>query len=166
MCGWEKKEIYDPNNPAHAIGNINFGTGYGKGVGKAGKSVAPIPGPYGKADAKGRKDGKSNGIMCRMQEFVEELIAGGLPGGGHDPTVNCIYVGGLPKDTKNENLYHIFATFGAIPPKGTTIEAAPSGECVGWGLVNFIESTSADMAVMALNGIETNEGGKLEVRRK
>lgn len=131
--------------------------GYGKACGKGGAMS-----PYGD-----KGDGKhKGGPMCTIQDLLSELVAGGLPGGDQDPSQNCIYVGGLPEDTTNQNLYEIFATFGALAPRGAKVEATPEGLCVGWGLVNFVEATCADMAVMALNGIGLATGGKLEVRRK
>jgi len=134
---------------------------FGKATGKAKGG----PSPYGAPGGKGGKDGKiKGGPMCSLDELINELITGGLPGGDHLPNVNCVYVGGLPGDTTEENLYQIFATFGPIPPKGTRIDANEAGECSGSGVVHFMESASADMAVMALNGIQM-AGFTLEVRK-
>ena len=33
--------------------------------------------------------------MCNVKEFIEEQIAGGLPGGDHSADINCVYVGAL-----------------------------------------------------------------------
>merc|ERR1712080_92710 len=108
---------------------------------------------------------KKGGPMCTISEFITELISGGLPGGDHNPNVNSVFVSGLPPDCTTENLYQIFATFGAVPPKGCRLDANADGNCDGSGFVTFIESTSADMAVMALNGISLSDGQKLNVTR-
>jgi len=155
LCGCPRPGPGEMPAPGAAV--PAFGKAKGKGK--------PMGGPFGgaKGAAKGAAKG---GPMCSMADFINELISGGLPGGDQDPNQNCIYVGGLPSDTSNEHLYQIFATFGSIPPKGTTVEADANGKCAGWGLVNFIEGTSADMAVMALHGIVLPDGNKLEVRKK
>jgi len=134
-------------------------------IGTLSQAPDPSQGPYGAEGLGSKGTGKVKGLQCSIADFINELVSGGLPGGDQDPGTNCVYVGGLPPDTTTQNLYEIFATFGSIPPKGTTIEKDVDGQCAGWGLVNFIESTSADMAVMALNGIDTNMG-KMEVRKK
>lgn len=152
--------------PSPAGGSVDPSTlamlpSFGKAKGK-GKVVAASP--YGGGATKNGK-GKG-GPMCAVEDFLDELIVGGLPGGNYDPELNCVYVGGLPPDTQNENLYQIFATFGPIPPRGTRVDANAEGECSGFGFVNFMEAASADMAVMALNGISLADGQKLEVRMK
>lgn len=113
---------------------------------------------------KGKESFQKGGAMCNMAEFIEELVAGGLPGGDFDFNKNLVYVGGLPPDTTSHNLYEIFATFGAMPPRGARIQPNASGECAGFGYVNYIERHSADMAVLALNGISLADGQSLEVR--
>merc|ERR1719329_859999 len=115
--------------------------GKGKDKGKQ-MAVAPYPMP-GKGLDKDKGKGKESGPPCKMSEFIQELIAGGLPGGDQDPTMNCIYVGGLPADTGVENVYEIFATFGGVPPKGIHVEQTASGDCVGWATVQYLEPTSA-----------------------
>lgn len=126
-----------------------------KGKGKVGGSS-----PYGGGKGKGIKDGPK----CSVQDFIDELIVGGLPGGDYNPEVNCVYVGGLPKDTTTKHMYEIFAAFGSIPPRGTRVDTSLEGECSGFGFVNFNEAASAEMAVMALNGIVLNDGQTFEVR--
>lgn len=186
LCGAPKDE-----NAIPAEGSTEKGKGYGKamdagkGFGKAGGNGcfncggphmarecpegkgAGKPGPYAKGEAiKGK--GKE-GPMCSINEFIAELVTGGLPGGDQDLEQNCLYVGGLPDDTTNENLYQIFGTFGSLIPKGARIDLGYVGEelkCSGSGYVSFMEATSADMAVLALNGIKLNSGIILEVRKK
>jgi len=126
-----------------------------KGKGKVGGSS-----PYGGGKGKGIKDGPK----CSIQDFIDELIVGGLPGGDYNPEANCVYVGGLPKDTTTKHMYEIFAAFGSIPPRGTRVDTSLEGECSGFGFVNFNEAASAEMAVMALNGIVLNDGQTFEVR--
>lgn len=133
-----------------------FGKAKGKGAGAAG--------PYPLANlAKGCGKGKE---MCTAEAFINELIVGGLPGGDHDHTLNLIMVAGLPVDCTDEHLYQVFATFGAVPPNGARIESDGTGQCNGTAAVNFLEATSADMAVMALNGIQLANGLKMRLVRK
>lgn len=137
---------------------------FGKAKGK-GKAVGAVN-PYPAADAKGKGTGKvKGGPMCSIVDFISELITGGLPGGDVSPDTNCIFVSGLPPDCTNENLYQIFATFGPMPPKGGRIDKDATGACAGSAFVNFIEGASADMAVMALNGIALSDGQQLNIRR-
>lgn len=147
--------------PGAGAGSVSVGElpVFGKAKGKCkggGKGDSPYGGK-GKAKDKG-------GPMCSMNEFVEELIAGGLPGGDFDFNTNSVYVGGLPPDTTSHNLYEIFATFGSMPPRGAKIQPNATGECAGFGYINYMERASADMAVLALNGIALADGQQLEVR--
>jgi hypothetical protein len=126
------------------------------GGGKGGKD-----GPYGKGGGKG----KDKGPMCTVAEFIAELINGGLPGGDRTGDMNCVCVKGLPPDCQPENMYQIFSPFGALPPKAARVETdGPdgTGNCTGTGYVSFLEPMSADMAVMALHGIELMDGTKME----
>jgi len=137
-----------------------FGKALNAGKGSVGKGDSP----YGVKGGKGfmAKDGPK----CCIQDFIDELVVGGLPGGMYDPELNCIYVGGLPEDTEPMHLYQIFAAFGPIPPRGARVDQDVDGKCSGFGFVNFMEAAGADMAVMALNGIQLTDGVKLEVRMK
>jgi predicted RNA-binding Zn-ribbon protein involved in translation (DUF1610 family) len=136
-----------------------FGKAKGKGS-KGGKIVGGGASPYsGKAKSKG-------GALCSMAEFIQDLVRGGLPGGDFDYEKNTLYVGGLPPDCKNRNLYEIFATFGPMPPRGARAQLNTTGDCAGFGHVNFLESSAADMAILALNGIQLADGQQLEVRWK
>jgi len=132
---------------------------FGKAMGK-GKATG---GPYGGGKGEGKVKG---GPMCTIAEFINELVVGGLPGGDQDPSLNLVYVAGLPPDCTSENLYQIFSTFGPLPPKGARVETLTTGQCDGSGSVNFMELVHADMAVMALNGIGLPNGTKLEVIRR
>lgn len=150
-------------SPGQSSGAVPASVGTLPVFGKVAKGKGKVASPYG--DKGKGKDGKDKGgPMCSMSTFIEELVAGGLPGGDFDFTVNSVYVGGLPPDTTSHNLYEIFATFGAMPPRGAKIQPNAIGECAGFGYINFMERRCADMAVLALNGIQLPDGQQLEVR--
>jgi len=154
LCGHPRDEGAIP-----AIGDM---PGFGKAKGKGGAGGAASA-PYG---VPGAKSGMGKGgPMCKMADFITELVSGGIPGGDQDPEKNCVLVKGLPADTTPEHLYQIFATFGAIIPKGAVIDYNGE-ECAGSGSVSFLEKENADMAVLALNGIKVPSGQVLQVSRK
>jgi len=113
--------------------------------------------PYGKGGGKG-------GIL-RTSDLIDGLIAEGLPGGNHEKDKNSLYITNLPFDTTDEDLYIIFASFGAIPPRGVRIMPGTPGRRL-YGFVNFIEETNAEFAMMAMNGVTQPDGYKLVVKLK
>jgi len=96
---------------------------------------------------------------------------GSLPGGKGSPetgsgTQHALYIAGLPPDTANLHLYKLFASFGAIRPKGVHAMLNPDGNCKGIGFVNFLEETSAQAAIMMYNGAVLPDGTTLKVANK
>jgi len=160
-CGQPKDETAIP-----ADGDMPAPGSKGKGSGKPPPQFARSS-PYGEA-GKGKGGGKDkNGPMCTIDAFITELISGGLPGGDQSLDMNCISIGGLPADTVPQNLYEIFATFGPLLPRGARVDTVGGmGEqCTGTGYVSFIEASCADMAVLALNGIQLAGGSQLVIQK-
>lgn len=125
------------------------GFGKGKGFGKDGAMWMPGP-----KDAKG---------------LVRDLCSGGqLPGGRKwENDENTIFVGGLPEDMSDLEMYVIFAPFGAIAPRGASARCdKETGKCIGIGFVNFLEAASAANAIRTLNGTMMSDGSVLMVKKK
>lgn len=154
-------------------GGGGFGKGFGKGFGEKG-------GPYGKAGGGGAWGGGGGkgawGPMMGMpmgEATINDLKkglthAGILPGGKWGDDDPALYICGLPSDTNDSDLYEIFATFGAIPPRG--IRAMKSKEddsrCSGVGFVNYILAEDAQKAIISLNGTMLADGTMLRVQMK
>jgi len=118
------------------------GKGAGKGQGK--------PGTFSTAD---------------MQQVVRGLH-GQLPGSGRQPPENCLYIGGLPSNTTDLDLYRLFAPFGAIPTNGVKAMTVAGGSCSGVGFVDFVDPACAQAAAAALNGLILPDGIPMQVRTK
>merc|ERR1712150_109076 len=98
-----------------------------------------------------------------------DLQMGGiLPGMGiggvwndNDP---CIWISNLPKDTTEEDIYELFAPFGAIPPKGIRLQKSKeTGVFSGMCNCNYLDSMSAQNAIASMNGMSLRDGGTLRV---
>lgn len=118
----------------------------------------------GKGYGGGKKGGGAKGLKKGLQE------AGVLPGGKWSNDENALFVGGLPSDMTDLDLYAIFSPFGAIPYRGvramTHQDGMGKGTCKGFGFVNFISNDSAVQAISTLNGLEPSEGCTLQVMVK
>jgi len=92
--------------------------------------------------------------------------AGVLPGGkiGRDESV--LYIGNLPYDTTDKDLYQIFACFGAIIMSGVKAMTNEDGSCKGIGFVNFQDVAAAQFAISSLNGTSLPDGSRLKVSIK
>merc|ERR1712046_424517 len=92
---------------------------------------------------------------------------GALGGGDWSHEDNALYVGGLPPDTMNIDLYEVFNAFGPIPFKGVKALADKEGQCIGYGFVNFIQGPegkkAVDHAIANLNGTILGNGRILRV---
>merc|ERR1712187_88846 len=148
-----------PYFPSQGAGGWNSITQTGKAmIGYKGAKV------NGKAAGKG---GKNFGQT--ILELKRDLQAASkLPGGtfdSWDPEAE-IFVGSLPRDASNEDVYEIFAPFGAIPCRGVKAMTHADGSGKGVAFVNFIEPESAQAAIEALDGHPMPSGRKLEVRLK
>lgn len=149
------------------------GKGFGKDFGKDGW------GPYGKDGGKGEmgfgkgkgKDdmGKGKKGKCSVRTLLDGLCtAGALPGGQkYENDENTLFVGGLPYDTTDCDLYKMFSPFGGIAPKGVrAMVDRDTGLCKGIGFVNFMDYSVAQMAIATLNGTTMPDGGALVVSTK
>lgn len=153
--------------------------GGGKGGGKwQQNNSAPYPGggaiqqwqPQGKAAGGKGKDGGGKGGKGNyaMKDFVKMLsMSGNLPGGKWTNDENCIFVGGLAQDCTDEDLYQIFSPFGAIASKGVrAMKNKETGQCTGFGFVNFIDPAATPLAIMTLNNQQLPDGQMLRVSIK
>lgn len=114
----------------------------------------------GKGKGKGKKGAKE--LIFR---FGSDGI---LPGGGKwTNDENTLFVGGLPYDTTDTDLYCLFSPFGAIAPRGIkAMVDRNTSECTGVGFVNFLDAMAAQTAVQTLDGQLTPTGHPLRVSIK
>jgi len=91
-----------------------------------------------------------------------------LPGGKRwENNESTIFVGGLPEDTTDLDMYHIFSPFGAVAPKGASARKDPeTGRCTGIGFVNYMDASSMNDAIKTLNGTMMSDGTRLTVKIK
>merc|ERR1712192_79757 len=95
------------------------------------------------------------------------IEAKALPGSdGYAEGANALYVAGLPDDTTDVDLYHIFSGFGAIPPRGIRTMMNEYGTCKGIAFVNYVHPESLQSAAMTLNGATMPNGNTLTVKPK
>jgi len=128
---------------------------YGNGGGKGGD-------PWGaKGGGGGGGKGKGGGTIAVLKKGLQ--YAGVLPGGKWNNDENALFVGGLPPDTTDTDLYEIFSPFGAIPAAGVRAMTTPEGTCKGIGFVNFMDNASAQNAIATLNGTMMPDGTTLKV---
>merc|ERR1712185_763369 len=108
---------------------------------------APYEGKGAGHDGKGFAKGL--GKAGTIQGMIDCLINEGLPGGNfkHDAPGTALYLANLPHDTTEEDLYTIFATFGAIPPRGVKVMPGMPGQRT-YGFCNFINPAHAEFAMM------------------
>eukprot|EP00444_Apocalathium_aciculiferum_P030642 CAMPEP_0183426812 /NCGR_PEP_ID=MMETSP0370-20130417/39913_1 /TAXON_ID=268820 /ORGANISM="Peridinium aciculiferum, Strain PAER-2" /LENGTH=254 /DNA_ID=CAMNT_0025611277 /DNA_START=74 /DNA_END=838 /DNA_ORIENTATION=+ len=112
----------------------------------------------------GGKGGKGSGNIAVLKKGLQ--YAGVLPGGKWTNDENALFIGGLPTDTTDGDLYEIFAPFGAIPTRGVRAMTNPDGTCKGIGFINFLENASAQNAIATLNGTMMPDGTALKVSIK
>merc|ERR1712187_851470 len=79
---------------------------------------------------------------------------------------NTLFVGSLPEDTTDNDLYEIFSPFGAIPSRGVKALQTPEGICKGIGFINFLTAEACQRAIMTLNGTMMPSGRTLKVTPK
>mmetsp|Transcript_123643 Transcript_123643/g.344177 ORF Transcript_123643/g.344177 Transcript_123643/m.344177 type:complete len:272 (+) Transcript_123643:69-884(+) len=128
--------------------------------GKGGAGDGPPIGTRVKGQAKG-------GGGVSIQQLKKGLqLADALPGGKWSNDVGALWVGGLPDDTTDLDMYHIFAPFGCIPADGVRAMLNQDGSCKGYGFVNYIDPSAAQNVIDTLNGTQMPDGSLLEVREK
>jgi len=135
-----------------------YDNGKGKGWGDADNGKG-----WGKGNDGGKGKGKGKGIKALKQVLND---GGALPGGKWSNDENALFVGGLPPDTTTEDLYEIFATFGAIPARGCKAMTGDDGSCKGIGFVNYMDPGAVQSAMMTLNGTQMPDGTTLKVSVK
>mmetsp|Transcript_64573 Transcript_64573/g.154281 ORF Transcript_64573/g.154281 Transcript_64573/m.154281 type:complete len:232 (+) Transcript_64573:93-788(+) len=119
--------------------------------------------PYGSSvDAWGKGIGKGGGSAKQLVNAL--LKSGALPGGKWENDERTIYVGGLPQDTTDLDLYKIFSPFGALQPGGVRAMTQEDGTCKGFGFINFQEMSSAEASKATLNMATMPDGTVLKVR--
>eukprot|EP00933_Yihiella_yeosuensis_P032048 TRINITY_DN25632_c0_g1_i1.p1 TRINITY_DN25632_c0_g1~~TRINITY_DN25632_c0_g1_i1.p1 ORF type:complete len:176 (-),score=50.34 TRINITY_DN25632_c0_g1_i1:186-713(-) len=123
---------------------MDFGKGFGKGAGGAPK------------DAKGL-----------VRNLVQTQVLPGGVGRWDNDESKTLFVGGLPEDMTDLEMYTIFAPFGAIAPRGANaMKNKETGKCTGIGFVNYIETASAQSAIRTLHGVQFSDGSWLTVKKK
>eukprot|EP00928_Gymnodinium_smaydae_P044946 TRINITY_DN2_c0_g1_i1.p1 TRINITY_DN2_c0_g1~~TRINITY_DN2_c0_g1_i1.p1 ORF type:complete len:475 (+),score=124.34 TRINITY_DN2_c0_g1_i1:67-1491(+) len=138
------------------------GKGYEKGKGG-------YDGGKGKYDGgKGYDYGWESGASgCSIKMLVEGLFASGaMPGEKKQNSENTLFVGGLPYDTTDGDMYKLFSPFGAIEAFGVRAMPGDMNPCRGFGFVSFQDSTAAQVAINTLNGKTTPDGKELKVSIK
>lgn len=150
------------------VGNGEKGASW-KGGGKASTNTSNRWEPYGGKDNGGK--GSNKGSMAGTGDSIQTLKKGlrqanALPGGKWSNDDNALFIGNLPEDTSDVDLYEIFAPFGAIPTKGVRAMLNPEGKCTGIGFVNFLDEKAAQMAISTLNGTMLPSGNTLKISVK
>lgn len=147
------------------FGMMPYGMMGGKGFG--GKGGFPMGGGF---DAKGFGKGMMPGLYPKDAKTLVQHLAksGTLPGGmkweNDDKT---LFVGGLPENTTDLEMYQMFAPFGAIAPRGASARIdKEKGICTGIGFVNYLHSESAQAAINTLNRTQLSDGSFLSVKVK
>jgi len=147
---------------------VKFKTDGGKGGDKGGGGGGGESGPYGGKGGGGgiTPGGKGGGVGIKV--LVDGLLSSGaMPGGAkYQNDDNALYVGGLPYDTTDADLYLIFSPFGAIAPRGVRAMKGDDTPCKGFGFVNFLDTEGAQAAVQTLNGTQMPDGKVLKVSIK
>jgi len=161
---------YAPNVAAPKPVAYGGGGGGDWGKGGGGGGYAPYGGGGGgkgdwggKGGGKGDWGGKGGGPGITV---IKQGLRWSLPGANWTAGDPELYVGGLPPDTTDGDLYEIFATFGAIPPRGVKAMLSPEGQCTGIGFVNFINLEDAQKACEMLNGTMLPNGQWMKVNLK
>lgn len=129
--------------------------------------------PYGKGGTNGPQGGfkgadkgagKGDSTIKVLKKGLQ--MAEALPGGKWQNDAGAIWIGGLPTDTTDLDLYHIFAPFGSIPSNGVRAMLNEDGSCKGYGFVNYIDPAVAENVITTLNGTQLPDGSLLQVKVK
>lgn len=149
-----------------------------KGAKGGGKGYSPYDGGKGKMDQmmmmmmmmKGGKGGKGKGGKGGKggaRGLIAALQQSGVWGKAkYENDENTLHVSGLPYDTTDLDLYKIFAPFGGLAPLGVRAMQHEDGSCKGFGFVNCNDAQTAQSALMALNGLQTQDGTTITVSIK
>jgi len=158
--------ISTPVQVKYANSSSKGGGGWNNGP--AGKGAENRYTPYGKGGAtagKGQAGSIASDTSIKLLKKGLQM-AEALPGGKWSNDNGALWIGGLPNDTTDLDLYYIFATFGSIPAGGVRAMLNEDGSCKGFGFVNYIEPKAAQSAIDTLHGTELPDGALLEVKMK
>lgn len=130
------------------------------------------PSPYGGKGAQGGKGYEGSRAGGGGGDGDTAVLKKGLGRNGllpmsqwqHDE--GAVFVSNLPHDCTDEDLYEIFAPFGAIPPRGVKAMKDALSKCKGFGFVDFIDPECAQAAIAALDGYTNADGTILRVKLK
>merc|ERR1712014_107424 len=103
------------------------------------------------------------------KELVRAVVGmRAIPGAKWDSGEHTLFVGGLPDDMTSLEMYHLFAPFGPIAPRGATAMLdKETGKCTGIGFINYMDEESSLKAIRALDHFPTSDDGKkLTVKKK
>lgn len=140
----------------------------GKGGGDYGKAGPAAgfdrPAPYSnKGETKGKSPGKGPS-SCDISAAIKGGLGKGA--GGRMPDENQLVVKGLPWNTTDLHLYQIFAPYGAIPSWGVKAMTDSQGNCDGTGYVDYLDPSSVQKAILAVQSKRLPDGTSLIVRVK
>eukprot|EP00928_Gymnodinium_smaydae_P086658 TRINITY_DN70_c1_g1_i1.p1 TRINITY_DN70_c1_g1~~TRINITY_DN70_c1_g1_i1.p1 ORF type:complete len:337 (-),score=85.30 TRINITY_DN70_c1_g1_i1:40-1050(-) len=114
--------------------------------------------------------GGGKGKGTSFHELMNIITSSGvLPVGPSFSSDECaLFVGGLPHDCTDRELYQMFSVFGAIAPKGLVAMPGDDGytSCKGYGFVTFMEAAAAQKAIVTLNGTQMPDGKTMQVSIK
>mmetsp|Transcript_116155 Transcript_116155/g.163254 ORF Transcript_116155/g.163254 Transcript_116155/m.163254 type:complete len:188 (-) Transcript_116155:75-638(-) len=166
MKGWYKGMDWDmmymgpmgPMGPMPMMGGPMF---FGKGYMDYGKGpMDPFKG-FGKGGYPAPKEAKG-----LVRSIVSSQVVPGT-GGKWNNDENTLFVGGLPPDTTNLEMYQIFSAFGPIAPRGATaLLDKDTGQCTGIGFINYMTAEAAEKAIRSLNSFPFTDGTRLTVKKK
>mmetsp|Transcript_59160 Transcript_59160/g.173054 ORF Transcript_59160/g.173054 Transcript_59160/m.173054 type:complete len:254 (+) Transcript_59160:65-826(+) len=153
----------NPTGDRSGSGGKACGKSYGKAPAAEGgcKGNSASSEPY--AGGKSRK-GSGKGAAALLTSATEQGLVPGVKAPRPDDA--CVYVRGLPSDTRDCTLYELFCGFGAIPMGGVKAMLNPDGSCSGVGFVDMMEPWMAEQAIQALNGFKLNDGSSLFMKTK
>eukprot|EP00913_Durusdinium_trenchii_P021556 g20257.t1 len=116
----------------------------------------------------GKGYGKGFGAPKEARGLVRAVVSAQVvPGGKWNNDDNTLFVGGLPPDTTNLEMYQIFSAFGPIAPRGATaLLDKDTGKCTGIGFINYMNAEAAEKAIRALNSWPFEDGSRLTVKKK
>ncbi|CAE7939927.1 Rbms3 [Symbiodinium sp. KB8] len=166
MKGWYKGMDWDmmymgpmgPMGPMPMMGGPMF---FGKGYMDYGKGpMDPFKG-FGKGGYPAPKEAKG-----LVRSIVSSQVVPGT-GGKWNNDENTLFVGGLPPDTTNLEMYQIFSAFGPIAPRGATaLLDKDTGQCTGIGFINYMTAEAAEKAIRSLNSFPFTDGTQAQRRQR
>eukprot|EP00928_Gymnodinium_smaydae_P072412 TRINITY_DN5577_c0_g3_i2.p1 TRINITY_DN5577_c0_g3~~TRINITY_DN5577_c0_g3_i2.p1 ORF type:complete len:395 (-),score=93.64 TRINITY_DN5577_c0_g3_i2:311-1375(-) len=165
-------EIIRVNFKRGTSGGKGYEKGYEKGYSEKGYSEKGYSekGYDGWSDGGKGYGGKGKGKASGIHALLESLFSSGaMPGGvSYSNDEASLFVGGLPRDTTDTELYQMFSVFGAIAPNGVRAMPADDGysNCRGIGFINFMDPNSAAQAIKTLDGTAMPDGNSLKVSIK